>query len=303
MDRRVLLIALLVVCAVTALVALPGTADANYSVGISENKDSMFDSRLFKRLGFGHARLIVYYDLVLKDRWAQTNYDQWMAKARAAGVDVTVVPTRHSGKNHRARPTPRQYRTILRKLHRRYPWVRSYSTWNEANHSKQPLAYRPRLAARYYNVMRDEFRGRGYKLLAADLLHTPRITSWVRTFKRNIKGNPNSLIWGFHNYGDVNHGRMGSTRHFLRLVPGKVWLSETGGIVRYNRWRYNERRAARATRCAFRIARRFARITRVYIYHWQQESQRVPWDSGLLRANGRPRPALEVVRRELARAR
>ena len=34
----------------------------------------------------------------------------------------------------------------------RYPWVRTYSAWNEVNHISQPTFTRPRLAVRYYRV-------------------------------------------------------------------------------------------------------------------------------------------------------
>ncbi|HZH24592.1 MAG TPA: hypothetical protein VEY49_06790, partial [Solirubrobacteraceae bacterium] len=45
------------------------------------------------------------------------------------------------------------------------------------------------------------------------------------------------------------------------------------------------------------------RIKRVYLYHWDADPKFVWWDSALVAANGRARPALDVLRRELNRLR
>jgi hypothetical protein len=91
----------------------------------------------------------------------------------------------------------------------------------------------------------------------------------------------------------------------LSDVPGEVWLTETGGLV-YQfsdrtgavRWPYDEERAARATARVFSTARANPRVTRVYFYHWSAVAGHY-WDSGFVRADGRWRPALNVLRAEL----
>ena len=63
---------------------------------------------------------------------------------------------------------------------------------------------------------------------------------------------------------------------------------------------YDERRAARSTRHVLRIAAR-RRVARVYLYQWSGAPLGARWDSGLIAADGRPRPALNVVEAYLGR--
>ena len=113
--------------------------------------------------------------------------------------------------------------------------------------------------------------------------------------------------WGVHNYSDTNRFSSEDTRAFLRLVDGKVWITETGGIVEFTTadgrraLPRDERRAARATRQMFRVARSDPRIDRLYVYHWNQVSPPGRFDAGLIGPNGETRPAYEVLRDELAR--
>jgi hypothetical protein len=65
------------------------------------------------------------------------------------------------------------------------------------------------------------------------------------------------------------------TRLFLRTVRGRVWLTETGGIVKFvlpngrTLFRRSERRADKPVRRMLRLARRYrARIKRLYVYHF-----------------------------------
>ena len=51
------------------------------------------------------------------------------------------------------------------------------------------------------------------------------------------------------------------------------------------------------------IADSSPRIKRVYLYHWDADRKFKTWDSGFVAANGRARPALEVLRKELNRQR
>jgi hypothetical protein len=133
------------------------------------------------------------------------------------------------------------------------------------------------------------------------------MSRWVRRFKRHAH---HPRLWGLHNYHDVNHAsRWGNsgTRKLLRIICGRVWLTETGGIVRfadhYRGGRGAELRAASAVARVFRFARRSARIRRVYLYDWNADPVFHAWDSALVAADGRARPALDVLRRELNRQR
>ena len=101
--------------------------------------------------------------------------------------------------------------------------------------------------------------------------------------------------------------RYSSTRQLLRAVKGEVWLTEAGGIVRFGtRYRGGKRgeaRAAKAVKHTFEVARSSSRIKRVYLYHWDADPKFLTWDSAFVAANGRARPALDVLRKELNRQR
>jgi hypothetical protein len=187
----------------------------------------------------------------------------------------------------------------------RYPWVRTYSAWNEVNHVSQPTFARPRLAARYYSVLLREGRRRHFRVMAADVLDTSNMRSYLRAFLRLAPGRPR--LWGLHNYQDVNRVTSGDTREMLATVPGEVWLTETGAIVKLGdspQFAYSEARAASRTRWMFRLAGRFdsprrglrSTLTRLYVYKWFGEPPGARFDAGLVGFDGTPRPAFYVVR-------
>ncbi len=104
--------------------------------------------------------------------------------------------------------------------------MRDYSAWNEANHTSQPTSKKPKMAARYYNAMRQDCRS--CTIVAADVLDSKDMLAWVKKFKRYA---PSARIWGLHNYKDANDAA-GTTKLLLKAVKGQVWLTETGGILR-----------------------------------------------------------------------
>ena len=67
--------------------------------------------------------------------------------------------------------------------------------------------------------------------------------------------------------------------------------------------RSGEARAAAAVKRTFAVARTSRRIKRVYLYHWDADPKFITWDSAFVAADGRARPALDVLRRELNRIR
>jgi hypothetical protein len=90
----------------------------------------------------------------------------------------------------------------------------------------------------------------------------------------------------------------------LRLTHGRLWISETAGIVYYVRaGRLGERHAARATRWMLALPARSRRITRVYAYQWQAPCHPDTWDSGWFRSDGSARPSYRVLVAELTRER
>jgi hypothetical protein len=277
------------------LVAAPA-ATARYAVGIGDQSPRTFGQPLFRDLGIRHARLNVPWD-ALKQPLDGPLVDSWLANARATGVKPLITFT-HSRVHPRALPSVRRYRSIFRAFRARYPWVRQYSPWNEVNHSSQPTFHKPKWAARYYNVARSLCKR--CTIVAADVLDQPGMQAYLRGFLRHARGKPR--LWGLHNYKDTNRFRTKGTKALLRTVKGQVWLTETGGIVRFaDSLRYSESRAKRATRFMFRLAGSNRRIKRLYIYSWFGEPRGARFDAGLVGPDGRPRPSYYVVKQKLRR--
>jgi hypothetical protein len=308
----------MLVLALLALLVATGSADAKYRVGISEQSPAMFASTAWQSLGLKRVRYIVAWD------WHRTGQQAevaaFMNAARARGQDVLVTFATHRGcfdgrRYSRSRacraPSARAYRRSVRTFDDRYPWVRTYSTWNEVNHISQPTFTRPRLAARYYRILRRESRRRRFRVMAADVLDTSNMRGYLRSFRRHAPGRPR--LWGLHNYQDVNRLTSADTRLMLETVPGQVWLTETGGIVKFGdspQFRYSESRSANRTRWMFRLAGRYdskrrgmrSRITRLFVYRWFGEPPGARLDAGLVDPDGTPRPAFSVLRRFAGRA-
>jgi hypothetical protein len=129
---------------------------------------------------------------------------------------------------------------------------------------------------------------------------------YLRAFLRRAPGRPR--LWGLHNYQDVNNRTSLDTRRMLETVPGKVWMTETNGIVKFGdsrQWRYSEARAARRTRWMFRLADRYdsrhrgmrSRITRLFIYQWFGAPPGARFDAGLVDPDGTPRAAYFVLQK------
>jgi hypothetical protein len=294
--RRFLLLVLLL-----APLAAPAAAPA-FTIGISDQKLEMWHDARFARLGIRRVRLLVAYDSVLRGDFSR--YDAWMAAAHARGYDVLLTIDRDQDSYTRM-PSNRAYRRVVRRLRARYPWVRSMAAWNEANHQKQPTYRKPWRAAQYYNIMRAECPG--CRVVAADVLGARNMARWLTRFKRTAV---RPRLWGLHSYRDANRPKplwTTDAAQMLRLVRGKVWFTEAGGIVRfahrYPGGRKGQARAAAAVRRTFRLASLLPRVQRVYLYHWNADRRFVTWDSGLVGARGRPRPALGVLQAELRRQR
>jgi hypothetical protein len=298
-GARVLLRVLGVI--VGAALVVPAGASA-LVIGIGDQKADMFSDPRFAALGIQNARLAVSWDALEHD-WERQELDDWLTAARAAGVQPLVGFTHARGDARRVLPSPSRYKYEFRQFRARYPWVTTFATWNEANHCGEPTCHRPQLVSAYYRALTRECPS--CTVLAAEVLDMPNMASWVRTFQRHLGYRPR--LWGLHNYIDANRMRTSGTRTLLRATSGKIWFTETGGIVD----RRNKRKvgfpespahAAAATAWVFdELVPLSRRITRVYLYHWNAIAGD-NWDSGLVAPNGRSRPALRVVRHQLRAA-
>jgi hypothetical protein len=291
--RRTLTVLLL---AVLALAALGGAsaAQAKVAVGIADNKSDMFTDARFTGLKVKYGRVMVPYD-AMHDYALRTWLDGWMAGARADGVRPLVTFDR-SRKRTSHNPSAAQMATSLKDVRKRYPFVKEFATWNEANINK-----RPETVARWWTAMRKACPT--CTVLGADLLDRGNVGTWAKRFVKAARRTPK--VWGLHNYVDANLGRTSGTRRLLGSVKGAVWFTETGGVVSRNngsgvKFPTGATHAAQATRFVFsKLAKLSPRVQRAYIYHWNTgvgaKDDHRTWDSGLIGPDDRPRPALAVL--------
>jgi hypothetical protein len=271
-------------------------------LGIGEQHAAMFDDPLFDWLGMETARIVVPWDTPYV-AYERERVARWLARAEDAGVDPVVAFGRTWDKDgHRTLPSLSRFRWAFRRFHRLHPEVKAYIPWNEPNHPKQPTWKRPEAAGRLYNAMKAECRS--CTIVAGDMLDTPGMTDYTERYKTVLKTRPR--VWGLHNYGDAYGRKNTATTQFLRITTGRLWLTETGGVVRRPKGRTGvsmRRRlkdAAGATRYVLHLAESFDRIDRVYLYQWAA-ADKAEWDSALVASNGGWRPAFNVAARFLRR--
>jgi hypothetical protein len=307
MSRFIACLVAAVVLAGCGFAAAPQKSEAAVLVGIGDQNASMFSDPLFSQVGFKRARYFPSWNVAQVPQEAAW-LDQWLAAAQAQGVEPLISFFASLGSACPKRPcklpTVRQFTKAFKAFRARWPQVKVISPWNEANHRSQPTFKNPKRAAQYYNVVRKYCKG--CKIIAADVIDERNMEKWLKTFRKTAK---KPKIWGLHNYRDTNKRKgqlLGGTKRLLKAVKGDIWLTETGGIVKFvlpdgrTLFPFSESRANRATKRMFALAKRYRkRIKRLYIYHWGAPQTANRFDAGLVRADGTPRPAYNTVRAQL----
>ena len=269
---------------------------ARPEIGIGEQQAAMFKDERFERLGIRKARLVAAYDAT-RVRFERDLIALWLAEAARAEVEPFIT-FGHSRVKPRKLPSVREYRAAFRSFRRMFPQVQVFAPWNEINHASQPTAANPRRAAEYYNVMKAECPT--CVVLAGDVLDQAGMVRYVKRYQRHLEGEP--AIWGLHNYADTNRFRSSGLKDMLGAVKGEVWLTETGGIVKFGRsFPRDEQRAARAVKYALELARKQERVTRIYLYNWTGSKPDARFDAGFIAPDGTARPAFDVLRAALER--
>lgn len=298
--RRVPRALLAVLCtAVLGGLLAAGPAGAALTIGLSDQQPATFADPLFRQTGITLTRYITPWNALSTD---PAKLDRWMQAARAAGTDVMVAFNRATGSacpySPCVLPTVDQYRSAVTAFLQKYPWVTTITPWNEVNDRGQPTNTNPARAAQYYQVVRQVCPS--CTVLGADVIDNGTQLSWLSSFLKAV-GTPPQL-WGLHNYVDVNYFRSSGTESVLGAVPGEIWLTETGGLVRYasptgsTTFPYDEDRAARAEAFLLSIADAHPdRITRLYHYEWRSGGATDYFDSALERQDGTPRAAFGVL--------
>jgi hypothetical protein len=310
-TRAVLLTLLAIFC----LTAVPAQARARKPlVGFGEQNPWIFSDTQWLTLKKNERRYVRYvmpWDALRSSR-TRAVVDLWMEAAERRHARV-LLAFAHSLRRHRQLklPSRAQYRRQIRAVRRRYPFVRTFQAWNEANHGFQPTYRRPVRTGRLYDVLVKTCRG--CVVTAPSVMLTgPETMRWIKRFKRGAKRRVR--IWAVHNHIDANRNSKRRTRMFLRHTRGRVWFTEVGAI--WNRWmpnrhgrgwhkvrRYNHRTAVRAIRNIFKLARlNRRRVRRIYVYSWFGRYERRPrWDSGVVSADGDVRRTFRTLRAQMRR--
>ncbi len=316
---------LLAACALA--LALPSTASAAFTVGISENQTSMFSDPLFGGVGFKQARVIVGYDVALQPGSAEfTRLQAYVAGATASGVEplVSFQHTRGDtsrcdqkkfiGKGICKLPSQKAYESAMKAFFTNFPTVKVVSPWNEINHFTQPTSRSAASAAKFTNTVAKLCPT--CKIVVADILDqaddpaaknpTFKATAkYVASFRKSLK--VKRSICGIHNYSDVNRFRSTGTAAIIKALGCKeYWFTETGGLYdfgsfwskkTYNGCKSSASCQLKATKYMFTQAKKNKKIKRLYVYTWFG-GVTPRFDAGLV-ANGQPRPALAEIRKYL----
>jgi hypothetical protein len=281
---------------------------------VGDESPLAFSNPWFKKLGVKRTRLFTPYDVALYSPAKQYRTALWLASAEAAGQEVVVAfnPTSGSGCPGQPckLPTKSQYATAFKAFHSKWPNVHIFQPWNEVNSLTQPTSGHPEAVVTFYSVVKQNCPG--CTVLGADLEDLKKgpgvpanidlvnySTALLRAYKKAHVATPQ--LWGLHNYVDVNYFTASGTSSALRVLPGKLWLTETGGIAKFTltsgkvRLARDLKRQAKATTQMMKLAlRNKSRIARVYQYDlFFGPGNR--FDSSLLDGNGKPRPAYNVL--------
>jgi Glycosyl hydrolase catalytic core len=311
--RRLLLTSLALAA---GLAALPTAAGA-VTVGVSDQQASAFTNPLFKPLKFKQARYITPYD-VIDSRADRAALNAWIAGARATHQKILISFEHSHRSNARAlkAPSVAAFTKELKKFKSAYPDVKLISPWNEVNRCHalrngsvqgQPtkICKGPKLVAQYYMAARKVFAGSKYTILGVDVLdenNVNRTITFLKSFLRYAK--PTPKVIGFHNYSDTNRFSTTRTKRVLATFHGKVWLTETGGIVKLGTpFPYSTSRAKKALGCMFTLAKSNSRIQALFVYQFSPALSRSDFfDAGLINPDGSKRPGYTVVKDRKASA-
>ncbi len=296
--------------------AVPPAAQAGkvpIRVGISDQSATMFAQPAFVQLGVKRVRYFIPWN-AMGDRGQRLRARTYVRTARADGVQVLLHLSTDDFRIKKGKlPSVSAYRKAVRRMvpYFRKLGVRDFGTWNEANHASQPTYRSPTRAAAFFREMHRAVKGRcrSCGVVALDVLDQRGVEAYMRSFYRALSPTyrRRATILGLHNYGDVNRKRtkytravIAQARHYNRRT--QVWLTETGGIVKFGRsFPYSESRAAHRLSTMFSLANRYRRsgIKRIYVYNWTGAAPGARFDAGLTDPDGTPRAGYTYLRKKL----
>jgi hypothetical protein len=268
----------------------------------------MFSNPLWTQLHTRIARYIAPYDAAVHpDSLARAR--AWITAAEAKHIKV-LVAFYHSEHSPTVLPSVAQYKHDVQKFVKLFPYVKQYQSYDEANRGNVRGAFSSpsaHTAAAYYQaLLRVCTRCTVIGLDVLDAQNIGPTLTYISEFKSAI-GRLRTImpkIWGLHNYSDVNRRESWRTREISRALGGQVWLTETGGLVKFggafpNVYGSGLTRAASVLKYMFALASSQSQIKRLYIYNWMGGTSSTRFDAGLMDARDHPRIGYTVVCRQL----
>jgi hypothetical protein len=281
-------------------------AASPFLTGIGDEQAEMFGDFNWQRLHTGIARYITPYDTVVRP-YSLSLATAWIHAAEAQHQRVLVAFYHSEYKPYSERmPSVATYQRYVQRFVKLFPHVHDYQSWNEANRGNVRYAFASPSAvqaAQYYQALKRMCLG--CTVVGLDILDAQNIgptLNYIAEFKREIAHLHTVMpsVWGLHNYSDTNRHSSERTRAVIAAVPGQVWLTETGGIVKFggafpNARGSGLRRAASAISYMFSLAHSNSHITRLYIFDWSGGTSATRFDAGLTDARHHPRLGYVVV--------
>jgi len=284
-------------------------AAAPFMTGLGDEQPEMFTDPLWQQLHTRIARYIAPYDAVAHPD-SLRRATAWINAAEEQHVKI-LVAFYHSQHTPTVLPSYALYKHDVQKFVKRFPNVRQYQSWDEANRGNVPGLFSspsPKAAAQYYQALIRVCKGcTAVGLDVLDQEKIPRTLNYIKEFKSAV-GHLHTVmpsIWGLHDYSDVNRHESWRTRQLSRAMGGQIWLTETGGIVKFGgsfpfKGGFGLSRAASVIKYTFGLAAsQSSRIKRVYLYNWTGGNSGSRFDAGLTDNHHRPRAGYVVVCRHL----
>src|SRR5580692_8642203 len=283
-------------------------AASSYITGLGDESSTMFANPLYKQLHTKIVRYIAPYDAAVRP-YSLGKAAAFIHGAEAAHEKV-LVAFYHSEYTPTGMPSVSTYQNDVKKFVKLFPRVKEYESWDESNRGDERGQFSSPSAvgaAKYYQALLRVCRG--CTVVGLDVLDQAYIAptlTYISEFKREIYRLETVMpkIWGLHNYSDVNRLEGWRTRELVRALGGQVWLTETGGIVKFGGAFPNKNgsgltRAARVLQFVFKVAASEPRIKRLYLYDWTGGTSKTRFDAGLMNYHDQPRQGYVVVCRQL----
>jgi hypothetical protein len=303
---------------------LAGAAPASaLTVGISDNRPTIFADPLFAQLEAKHVRVVVSYDAMgaaeKGDNEISDRVGPYIAAAQSQGVEVMAAFEHHRGapvnctssKQPQCKlPSVAKYKAEVAKFVQAYPGVKYVTAWNESNHNTQPTVNNPKRAGQYAKAAEQVCKAAGTcQVIAMDILDAAndpkaprRKLDYSRTerFVKRLKSGygKRASICGIHNYADVNRFRTSGTKAVTKAAKCRhYWLTETGGFYNFaSFWSKPTKKVGhcssasgcqvKALRYLFaRTVKAAAHIDRAYVYTFYAGNDG-RFDAGLVKGDG-----------------